>query len=185
MDKDVPTLRPDTNLDHMQLVNIGNQRSSLEDDAEQKVKQEEEQFRQWKANHEKQLMRVKKDSRKNEFEMNKLNALYQRRTQVLERKTEEAARATKKLKELFESRKAISTTTTKSIRNWLSQEVEKVVNVHKLRFGREKKTPSRRRNGCQKMLQSRNTMIAAQLIGLCRSNILCSGVPVSGMTMKM
>ncbi|GJZ28780.1 putative elongation factor TypA-like SVR3, chloroplastic [Tanacetum coccineum] len=34
MDKDVLTLRPDTNLDHMQLVNIGNQRSSLEDDAE-------------------------------------------------------------------------------------------------------------------------------------------------------
>ncbi|GJT12637.1 putative elongation factor TypA-like SVR3, chloroplastic [Tanacetum coccineum] len=32
--KDVPTLLSDTNLDHMQLVNIRNQRSSMEDDAE-------------------------------------------------------------------------------------------------------------------------------------------------------
>ncbi|PWA99908.1 kinesin motor domain-containing protein [Artemisia annua] len=43
---------------------------------QQKVKQEDELFWQWKANHEKQLMQVKKDSRKNEFELNKLNALY-------------------------------------------------------------------------------------------------------------
>nr|GEV40980.1 kinesin-like protein KIN-4A [Tanacetum cinerariifolium] len=78
---------------------------------QQKVKQEEEQFQQWKANHEKQLMHVKKDSRKNEFQLNKLNALYQRRTQI------------------------------KTLRNWLSQEVEKVVNVHKLRLDHEKKTP--------------------------------------------
>nr|GEV82335.1 kinesin-like protein KIN-4A [Tanacetum cinerariifolium] len=122
---------------------------------QQKVKQEEEQFRQWKANHEKQLMQVKKDSRKNEFELNKLNALYQRQTQVLQRKTEEAARATKKLKELLESRKVNAQKESrnqpkgqsrsgqiKTLRNWLSQEVEKVVNVHKLRMDHEKKTQS-------------------------------------------
>ncbi|KAI3726307.1 hypothetical protein L1987_66104 [Smallanthus sonchifolius] len=72
---------------------------------QQKVKHEEEQFRQWKANHEKQMMQVKKESRKSDIELQKLNALYQRQTQVLQRKTEEAARATKKLKELLESRK--------------------------------------------------------------------------------
>ncbi|KAI3669796.1 hypothetical protein L6452_41208 [Arctium lappa] len=72
---------------------------------QQKMKHEEEQFRQWKANSEKQMLQLKKESRKSEFERHKLLALYQRQTQVLQRKTEEALRATKKLKELLELRK--------------------------------------------------------------------------------
>ncbi|GJT38544.1 alanine--glyoxylate aminotransferase 2 homolog 3, mitochondrial [Tanacetum coccineum] len=43
----------------------------------------------------------------------------------------------------------------------------------------------KRRNGCQEMLHSRNTVIAFELIGLCWSSILCPGVPVSGRTTKM
>ncbi|KAJ9562357.1 hypothetical protein OSB04_007517 [Centaurea solstitialis] len=72
---------------------------------QQKMKHEEEQFRQWKSNSEKQMLQLKKEGRKSEFERHKLLALYQRQTQVLQRKTEEAARATKKLKELLELRK--------------------------------------------------------------------------------
>ncbi|GJY98416.1 hypothetical protein Tco_0515326 [Tanacetum coccineum] len=104
--------------------------------------------------------KVKKDSRKNEFELNKLNALYQRRTQVLERKIEEAARATKKLKKLLESRKAISTARTKSI----SLKKKDPATEPQLQVTRRPDGPenySRRRNGCQEMLQSRNTVIAA------------------------
>nr|XP_043615607.1 kinesin-like protein KIN-4A [Erigeron canadensis] len=122
---------------------------------QQKVKQEEEQFRQWKANHEKQMMQVKKESRKSDFELNKLMALYQRQTQVLQRKTEEAARATKKLKELLEARKVTARRETiaqprgqsrtgqiKTLKRWLNQELDKVLHGHKLRIEHEKQTQS-------------------------------------------
>ncbi|KVH02536.1 hypothetical protein Ccrd_026008 [Cynara cardunculus var. scolymus] len=59
---------------------------------------EEEQFRHWKANSENQMLQLKKESWKCEFERHKLLALYQRQTQVLQRKIEETARATKKAK---------------------------------------------------------------------------------------
>ncbi|KAI3785093.1 hypothetical protein L1987_44205 [Smallanthus sonchifolius] len=120
---------------------------------QQKVKHEEEQFRQWKANHEKQMMQVKKESRKSDIELQKLNALYQRQTQVLQRKTEEAARATKKLKELLESRKVSARRETvvqprgqnrsgqiKTLKRWLNNELDKVMHMHKLRISHEKQS---------------------------------------------
>ncbi|PNX80394.1 chromosome-associated kinesin KIF4A-like protein, partial [Trifolium pratense] len=73
---------------------------------QQKIKQEAEQFRQWKASREKELLQLKKEGRRNEFERHKLQALNQRQKMVLQRKTEEAAMATKKLKELLEARKS-------------------------------------------------------------------------------
>ncbi|KAL9999105.1 putative plus-end-directed kinesin ATPase transcription factor bZIP family [Helianthus debilis subsp. tardiflorus] len=122
---------------------------------QQKVKQEEEQFRQWKTNHEKQMMQVKKESRKNEIELQKLNALYQRQTQVCQRKAEEAARATKKLKELMESRKVAARRETvaqprgqprsgqiKTLKRWVNNELDKVMQMHKLRMNHEKQTQS-------------------------------------------
>ncbi|CAN4122384.1 unnamed protein product [Withania somnifera] len=72
---------------------------------QQKIKQESEQFRLWKASREKEVLQLKKEGRRNEYEMHKLLALNQRQKMVLQRKTEEAAMATKRLKELLESRK--------------------------------------------------------------------------------
>ncbi|XP_076923415.1 kinesin-like protein KIN-4A [Bidens hawaiensis] len=122
---------------------------------QQKVKHEEEQFRQWKSNHEKQMIQVKKDSRKNEIELQKLNAVYQRQSQVLQRKTEEAARAVKKLKEVLEARKVAARRETvaqpkaqprsgqiKTLKRWLNNELDKVMQVHKLRINHEKQTQS-------------------------------------------
>ncbi|KMT00214.1 hypothetical protein BVRB_1g020280 [Beta vulgaris subsp. vulgaris] len=71
-----------------------------------KIKQESEQFRLWKASREKEVLQLKKEGRRNEYEMHKLLALNQRQKMVLQRKTEEASMATKRLKELLESRKA-------------------------------------------------------------------------------
>lgn len=71
-----------------------------------KIKQESEQFRQWKASREKEVLQLKKEGRRNEYEMHKLLALNQRQKLVLQRKTEEAAMATKRLKDLLDSRKA-------------------------------------------------------------------------------
>ncbi|GJU44789.1 kinesin-like protein KIN-4A [Tanacetum coccineum] len=69
----------------------------------QKVKQEADRFLQKKAIHNKQLMQVKKGSSNNEYELNNLNALYQRQTQVIQMKTEETGGSTEKLKKLLES----------------------------------------------------------------------------------
>ncbi|KAM0003775.1 putative plus-end-directed kinesin ATPase [Helianthus debilis subsp. tardiflorus] len=126
---------------------------------QQKVKQDEEQYRQWKADHEKQMLQLKKESRKSEVELQKLQALYQRQAQVLQRKTEEAERATKKLKELLKSQKQTTKPTTrrettvqprgqnrsgqiKTLKRWLDNELDKLMHVYKLRIDHENRTLS-------------------------------------------
>ncbi|KAE8693325.1 Kinesin-like protein BC2 [Hibiscus syriacus] len=117
-----------------------------------KIKQEAEQFRQWKANREKELLQLKKEGRRNEFERHKLEALNQRQKMVLQRKTEEAAMATKRLKELLEARKSSirdnsvnhnghtpnGQSNEKSVQRWLDHELEVMVNVREVRFEYEK-----------------------------------------------
>ncbi|KAK1587858.1 hypothetical protein Q3G72_017552 [Acer saccharum] len=119
-----------------------------------KIKQEAEQFRQWKASREKELLQLKKEGRRNEYERHKLEALNQRQKMVLQRKTEEAAMATKRLKELLEARKSSSRDNSvnsaghtpngqsneKSLQKWLDNELEVVVNVHEVRFKYEKQS---------------------------------------------
>nr|XP_043615311.1 kinesin-like protein KIN-4A [Erigeron canadensis]XP_043615312.1 kinesin-like protein KIN-4A [Erigeron canadensis] len=125
-----------------------------------RIKQEAEQFRQWKASREKELLQLKKEGRRNEYERHKLQALNQRQKMVLQRKTEEAAMATKRLKELLEARKSvrdISVTSNgngngngtnvqsneKSLQRWLDHEVEVMVNVHEVRYEYEKQSEVR------------------------------------------
>ncbi|KAJ6740355.1 KINESIN-LIKE PROTEIN KIN-4B [Salix purpurea] len=93
-----------------------------------KIKQEAEQFRQWKASQEKELL------------------------QVLQRKTEEAAMASKRLKELLEARKSSPRESSansnghvspgqgneKLLRRWLDHELEVMVKVHEVRLQHEK-----------------------------------------------
>uniref|UniRef100_A0A453B9R9 Uncharacterized protein n=1 Tax=Aegilops tauschii subsp. strangulata TaxID=200361 RepID=A0A453B9R9_AEGTS len=73
---------------------------------QQKIKQESEQFRSWKAAREKEVLQLKKEGRRNEYEMHKLLALNQKQKMVLQRKTEEATMATKRLKDLLEAKKS-------------------------------------------------------------------------------
>lgn len=122
-----------------------------------KIKQEAEQFRQWKASREKELLQLKKEGRRNEYERHKLLALNQRQKMVLQRKTEEAAMATKRLKELLEARKSSgrenSVTSNghvangqgneKSLQRWLDHELEVMVNVHEVRHEYEKQSQVR------------------------------------------
>ncbi|KAK7386413.1 hypothetical protein VNO78_26631 [Psophocarpus tetragonolobus] len=112
-----------------------------------KMKQEAEQFRQWKASREKELLQLKKEGRKNEYERHKLEALNQRQKMVLQRKTEEATMATKRLKELLEARKSSPRDNSvhsnghlhpgqvneKSLQRWLDQELEVMVHIHEVR----------------------------------------------------
>ncbi|AES73335.2 kinesin-like protein KIN-4A [Medicago truncatula] len=124
---------------------------------QQKIKQEAEQFRQWKASREKELLQLRKEGRKSEYEKHKLQALNQRQRMVLQRKTEEAAMATKRLKELLEARKTSSRDTSvatngngtngqsneKSLQRWLDHELEVMVKEHEVRFEYEKQSEVR------------------------------------------
>ncbi|GAB2293800.1 Kinesin-like protein KIN-4A [Dionaea muscipula] len=122
-----------------------------------KIKQEAEQFRQWKASREKELLQLRKEGRRNEYERHKLQALNQRQKMVLQRKTEEAAMATKRLKELLEARKSSGRdnsgsahshgpngqTNEKSLLRWLDNELEVMVNVHEVHTEYEKQSQVR------------------------------------------
>ncbi|XVF39885.1 hypothetical protein PTKIN_Ptkin01aG0068900 [Pterospermum kingtungense] len=122
-----------------------------------RIKQEAEQFRLWKASREKELLQLRKEGRRNEYERHKLQALNQRQKLVLQRKTEEAAMATKRLKELLEARKSSARdhsasangngtngqTNEKALQRWLDHELEVMVNVHEVRFEYEKQSQVR------------------------------------------
>ncbi|XP_042507480.1 kinesin-like protein KIN-4C isoform X2 [Macadamia integrifolia] len=114
-----------------------------------KIKQESEQFRSWKAAREKEVLQLKKEGRRNEYEMHKLLSLNQRQKMVLQRKTEEAAMATKRLKELLETRKAASRETLGAgNRNGpgiqaIEHEIEVTVRVHEVRSEYERQKEAR------------------------------------------
>ncbi|KAE8658673.1 hypothetical protein F3Y22_tig00116970pilonHSYRG00016 [Hibiscus syriacus] len=98
-------------------------------------------------------LQLKKEGRRNEFEMHKLLALNQRQKMVLQRKTEEAAMATKRLKELLESRKASSREASsagigngpgvQAIMQTIDHELEVTVRVHEVRSEYERQMEER------------------------------------------
>ncbi|XP_054788474.1 kinesin-like protein KIN-4C isoform X2 [Prosopis cineraria] len=120
---------------------------------QQKIKQESEQFRLWKASREKEVLQLKKEGRRTEYEMHKLLALNQRQKMVLQRKTEEASMATKRLKELLESRKASSRENTgtggangpgvQALMQLIEHELEVTVRVHEVRAEYERQMEER------------------------------------------
>ncbi|XP_062164836.1 kinesin-like protein KIN-4C [Alnus glutinosa] len=118
-----------------------------------KIKQESEQFRLWKASREKEVLQLKKEGRRNEYEMHKLLALNQRQKMVLQRKTEEASLATKRLKELLESKKCSSRETSgagngagiQALMQAIEHELEVTVRVHEVRAEYERQMEERAR----------------------------------------
>ncbi|KAL8545324.1 hypothetical protein ACS0TY_005486 [Phlomoides rotata] len=110
--------------------------------------EEAEQFCQWKANREKELMQLRKEGRRNEYERHKLQALNQHQKMVLQRKTEEVVVATKRLKELLEARKSSARENSmsskkngvygqgneKSLQRWFDHELEVMLNGGKRCF---------------------------------------------------
>ncbi|GAB4844185.1 hypothetical protein Ancab_037551 [Ancistrocladus abbreviatus] len=120
-----------------------------------KIKQESEQFRLWKASREKEVLQLKKEGRRNEYEMHKLLALNHKQKMVLQRKAEEAALATKRLKELLESRKMASREASASgssngpgmmaLMQAIEHELEVTVRVHEVRSQYERQMEVRAR----------------------------------------
>ncbi|KAK4359144.1 hypothetical protein RND71_021373 [Anisodus tanguticus] len=133
---------------HDEIHRIKTQKVQLQ----QKIKQESEQFRLWKASREKEVLQLKKEGRRNEYEMHKLLALNQRQKMVLQRKTEEAAMATKRLKELLESRKtsrdlagpgSTSAAGFQALMQAIEHELEVTVRVHEVRSEYERQMQER------------------------------------------
>ncbi|KAG2661484.1 hypothetical protein PVAP13_1KG507200 [Panicum virgatum] len=117
---------------------------------QQKIKQESEQFRAWKAAREKEVLQLKKEGRRNEYEMHKLLALNQRQKMVLQRKTEEAAAATRRLKELLEAKKSSRETYgggngsgMQAVMRAIDDELEVNVRAHELRSYYERQKQER------------------------------------------
>ncbi|CAN1340977.1 Kinesin-like protein KIN-4C [Linum perenne] len=117
-----------------------------------KIKHESEQFRLWKASREKEVLQLKKEGRRNEYEMHKLLALNQRQKMVLQRKTEEASLATKRLKDLLESKKASSRELSNAVIGFLyvkalmqavEHELEVSLRVHAVRSEYERQLQER------------------------------------------
>nr|AMS24212.1 kinesin 4-Ic protein [Marsilea vestita] len=123
-----------------------------------KIKTESEQFRSWKQMREKEVLQLKKEGRRNAYEMHKLQALIQRQKQVMQRKTEEAAVSMRRLKEVLEARKAkenivpVSNNANgpngkqvneKSLHQWFDHELEVAVHIHEVRSNYEKQTETR------------------------------------------
>uniref|UniRef100_A0A2N9J462 Centrosomal protein of 162 kDa n=1 Tax=Fagus sylvatica TaxID=28930 RepID=A0A2N9J462_FAGSY len=119
--------------------------SSTSDDGAQKLKEE---YLQKLNVLESQL---KKEGGRNEYEMHKLLALNQRQKMVLQRETEEASMATKRLKELLECRKASSRETFGAGNGngpriqALEHELEVTVLVHEVRAEYERQLEERAR----------------------------------------
>ncbi|XP_024533405.1 kinesin-like protein KIN-4A isoform X1 [Selaginella moellendorffii] len=137
---------------HDEIHRIKQQKVQLQ----QKIKQESEQFRLWKAAREKELLQLRKEGRRNEYEMHKLRALHQHQKMVLQRKTEEAAIATRRLKEVLESRKLsgreAGTLTDnghafqaddKVLHSWVDREIEVALHVHEVRVAYDKQSEAR------------------------------------------
>uniref|UniRef100_A0A0E0CRD1 Kinesin motor domain-containing protein n=1 Tax=Oryza meridionalis TaxID=40149 RepID=A0A0E0CRD1_9ORYZ len=117
---------------------------------QQKIKQESEQFRSWKAAREKEVLQLKKEGRRNEYEMHKLLALNQRQKMVLQRKTEEAAMATKRLKESLEAKKSTRDTYgsasgsgVQALMRAIDDELEVTVRAYELRSHYERQMQER------------------------------------------
>ncbi|KAL6633563.1 hypothetical protein ACP70R_026234 [Stipagrostis hirtigluma subsp. patula] len=116
---------------------------------QQKMKQESEQFRSWKAAREKEVLQLKKEGRRNEYEMHKLLALNQRQKMVLQRKTEEAAAAAKRLKEVLEAKKSTRETygggsgSGQALMRAIDDELEVTVRAYELRSHYERQMKER------------------------------------------
>ncbi|KAM0898604.1 hypothetical protein ACQ4PT_021784 [Festuca glaucescens] len=119
---------------------------------QQKIKQESEQFRSWKAAREKEVLQLKKEGRRNEYEMHKLLALNQKQKMVLQRKTEEAAMAAKRLKDLLEAKKSTRDTYGKKLHGEfftgalmrsIDDELEVTVRAYELRSHYERQIQER------------------------------------------
>lgn len=100
-----------------------------------KMKTESDEFRQWKAEREKELVQLRAKGRKMQSDAVKKDMIYEKQKNVLQRKFEESNAANKRLKEALlrcktakEDKQANKGVSSRSL-NWLSDELEVITSI--------------------------------------------------------
>ncbi|XP_052026123.1 chromosome-associated kinesin KIF4A isoform X2 [Apodemus sylvaticus] len=104
------------------------------------MKEDAEKFRQWKQQKDKEVIQLKERDRKRQYELLKLERNFQKQSNVLRRKTEEAAAANKRLKDALQKQKEVAEKrketqsrgmegTAARMKNWLGNEIEIMVST--------------------------------------------------------
>ncbi|XP_050997055.1 chromosome-associated kinesin KIF4A [Acomys russatus] len=104
------------------------------------MKEDAEKFRQWKHEKDKEVIQLKERDRKRQYELLKLERNFEKQSNVLRRKTEEAAAANKRLKDALQKQKEAADKrketqsrgmegTAAQMKNWLGNEIEVMVST--------------------------------------------------------
>ncbi|EDL95927.1 kinesin family member 4 [Rattus norvegicus] len=104
------------------------------------MKEDAEKFRQWKQQKDKEVIQLKERDRKRQYELLKLERNFQKQSNVLRRKTEEAAAANKRLKDALQKQKEVAEKrketqsrgmegTAARMKSWLGNEIEVMVST--------------------------------------------------------
>lgn len=104
------------------------------------MKEDAEKFRQWKQQKDKEVIQLKERDRKRQYELLKLERNFQKQSNVLRRKTEEAAAANKRLKDALQKQREVADKrketqsrgmegTAARVKNWLANEIEVMVST--------------------------------------------------------
>ncbi|XP_058039809.1 chromosome-associated kinesin KIF4A [Ahaetulla prasina] len=108
------------------------------------MKEDAEKFRQWKQQKDKEVIQLKAQDRKRQYELVKLEQDFQKQASVLRRKAEEAAAANKRLKEALQKQQQVAAkrkdlhnrgfeAAASRVKNWLVNEVEVLVSIEEAR----------------------------------------------------
>ncbi|XP_049623360.1 chromosome-associated kinesin KIF4A [Suncus etruscus] len=104
------------------------------------MKEDGEKFRQWKHQKDREVIQLKERDRKRQYELLKLERNFQKQSNVLRRKTEEAAAANKRLKDALQKQQEVANKhketqsrgregTAARMKNWLGNEIEVLVST--------------------------------------------------------
>ncbi|XP_010342895.3 chromosome-associated kinesin KIF4B [Saimiri boliviensis] len=104
------------------------------------MKEDAEKFRQWKQKKDKEVIQLKERDRKRQYELLKLERNFKKQSNVLRRKTEEAAAANKRLKDALQKQRETTDKQEQTqshgmegvaaqVKNWLGNEIEVMVST--------------------------------------------------------
>ncbi|XP_007507670.1 chromosome-associated kinesin KIF4A isoform X2 [Monodelphis domestica] len=104
------------------------------------MKEDAEKFRQWKQQKDKEVIQLKERDRKRQYELLKLEKDFQKQSNVLRRKTEEAAAANRRLRDALQKQREAADKRKESqsrgmegtaarVKNWLGNEIEVMVST--------------------------------------------------------
>ncbi|XP_028633120.1 chromosome-associated kinesin KIF4A-like [Grammomys surdaster] len=108
------------------------------------MKEDAEKSRQWKQQKDKEVIQLREQDRKRRYELVKLERDYQKQSNVLRRKTQEAAAANKRLKDALQKQREVADKrketqnrgiegTEARVKNWLSNEIEVMVSTEEVK----------------------------------------------------